>query len=68
MIEKLPKDIRGSKKFWTRTIYGEMSVGKRQDFLSELRTMRNNSVGVIANCACLGEGVDVPNFQIIKVK
>jgi superfamily II DNA or RNA helicase len=60
VIEKLPKNIKGNKKFWTRTIYGEMPVGKRQDFLSELRTMKNNSVGVIANCACLGEGVDVP--------
>ncbi len=63
VVDKLPKNIKGTADYWTRTIYGEMPVGKRSDYLAELKTLEPNSVGIISNCACLGEGVDVPTLD-----
>ena len=63
IVNKLPRNIKGTANYWTRTIYGEMPVGKRSDYLTELKTLEANSVGVISNCKCLGEGVDVPTLD-----
>ena len=46
--------------FWTTHINGQTPAGKRTALLGKLNKLDSNEVGIVSNCSCLGEGVDVP--------
>ncbi|MFM7207334.1 MAG: DEAD/DEAH box helicase family protein, partial [Planctomycetaceae bacterium] len=60
VVEKLRPAARPSGKLWTRHISGETPASKRASMLRALAELPADTRGLIANCACLGEGVDVP--------
>jgi superfamily II DNA or RNA helicase len=60
IIETLRPASRPSGKLWARHISGETPASKRASMLRALADLPSNTRGLIANCACLGEGVDVP--------
>ena len=60
IIETLRPASRPSGKLWARHISGETPASKRASMLRALAELPANTRGLIANCACLGEGVDVP--------
>lgn len=60
VIEKLRPATRPSGKLWTRHISGETPASKRASMLRSLAELPADTRGLVANCACLGEGVDVP--------
>ncbi len=60
IIETLRPASRPSGKLWARHISGETPASKRASMLRELAELPSQTRGLIANCACLGEGVDVP--------
>jgi len=60
IIETLRRGVRPSGKLWARHISGETAASKRASMLRALAELPPETRGLIANCACLGEGVDVP--------
>lgn len=60
IIETLRPASRPSGKLWARHISGETPASKRASMLRALAELPAETRGLIANCACLGEGVDVP--------
>ena len=60
VIGKLRPSSRPSGKLWARHISGETAASKRASLLRELGELAGNTRGLISNCACLGEGVDLP--------
>lgn len=59
-ISELPAASRPSGILWTRHISGETPASKRAATLRALAELPPHARGIISNCACLGEGVDVP--------
>jgi len=51
---------RLAEESWTEHISGEMPAGKRSSLLKALGDLDKGRRGLISNCACLSEGVDVP--------
>jgi hypothetical protein len=60
VIEQLRPASRPSGRLWTRHISGDTPASKRASLLKELASLPSGMRGLISNCACLGEGVDVP--------
>jgi superfamily II DNA or RNA helicase len=60
VVEKMRPNSRPSGKLWTRHISGETPAGKRAAMLRALAELPSGTRGIVSNCACLGEGVDVP--------
>jgi superfamily II DNA or RNA helicase len=60
VIEKMRPTARPTGKLWTRHISGDTPASKRASMLRSLAELPSNTRGIVANCACLGEGVDVP--------
>jgi superfamily II DNA or RNA helicase len=60
LIEKLRPASRPSGRLWARHVSGETPASKRASLVKELGELPNGVRGLISNCACLGEGVDVP--------
>ena len=60
VIEKMRPANRPSGRLWARHVSGETAASKRASLLKELGDLPNGTRGLISNCACLGEGVDVP--------
>ncbi len=58
--------LRGSvernalKTLWAKHISGHTPAGQRATLLNGLGHLPSGTRGIISNCACLGEGVDVP--------
>ena len=52
--------VKPSGKLWTEHIEGKTAVRKRNQILHNLATLPRGTRGVVSNCACLNEGVDVP--------
>jgi superfamily II DNA or RNA helicase len=63
LVQRLPKEAKTRKEFKTTHIAGDMPAWKRLIKLRKLDDMDANTVGVISNCRCLGEGVDVPSLD-----
>ncbi len=63
IIETLRPASRPSGKLWSRHISGETPASKRASMLKMLKELPVGTRGLIANCACLGEGVDVPTLD-----
>ncbi len=60
VISRMSSTSRPKGKIWASHISGETSAGKRRTLLSNLGNLPTGTRGMISNCACLGEGVDVP--------
>lgn len=60
VVKWLPKSIKPSGNLWTKYISGNMTTGTRSTILDNFRALEKDWRGLIANCACLSEGVDVP--------
>jgi predicted helicase len=60
IISCLSSSTRLSGEIWAKHISGETPAGKRATILKGLGDLPQGTIGVLSNCACLGEGVDVP--------
>ena len=60
VVKTLRPASRPTGKLWARHISGETPASKRASMLRALAELPSDTRGLIANCACLGEGVDVP--------
>ncbi len=60
VIPHLTRSARPSGKLWTKHISGHTPAGQRATLLKALGNLSEDTRGVLSNCACLGEGVDVP--------
>jgi len=60
VISHLKSSARPSGKLWTKHISGETPAGMRATLLKEFADLPEETRGILSNCACLGEGVDVP--------
>jgi superfamily II DNA or RNA helicase len=60
VIEKMRPENRPSGTLWARHVSGETAASTRASLLEALKVLPRGTRGLISNCACLGEGVDVP--------
>jgi superfamily II DNA or RNA helicase len=60
VIGKLPPASRPTGRLWARHVSGKTPASKRASLVKELAELPSGVRGLISNCACLGEGVDVP--------
>ena len=60
LIPHLTLSARPSGKLWTKHISGHTPAGQRATLLKGLGDLPDGTRGILSNCACLGEGVDVP--------
>ena len=60
VIEQLRPASRPTGRLWARHVSGETPASKRASLVKELGDLPTGVRGLISNCACLGEGVDVP--------
>ncbi|MGI8980309.1 MAG: DEAD/DEAH box helicase family protein [Pirellulaceae bacterium] len=60
VIPHLTRSARPSGKLWTKHISGHTPAGQRATLLKGLGNLSDDTRGILSNCACLGEGVDVP--------
>ncbi len=60
VIPHLTRSARPSGKLWTKHISGHTPAGQRATLLKGLGNLPEDTRGILSNCACLGEGVDVP--------
>jgi hypothetical protein len=60
VIPHLTRSARPSGKLWTKHISGHTPAGQRATLLKGLGNLPDDTRGILSNCACLGEGVDVP--------
>lgn len=60
VIERLPSASQPSGSLWANHISGKTPAGKRTTLLHTFGTRGSDTRSVLSNCACLGEGVDVP--------
>lgn len=60
VINTLRPSSRPSGQIWSRHISGETPASQRASLLRALADLPDGNRGLIANCACLSEGVDVP--------
>lgn len=60
VIEKMRPANRPAGQLWARHVSGKTAASKRASLLKELGDLQTGTRGLISNCACLGEGVDVP--------
>jgi superfamily II DNA or RNA helicase len=59
-IERMSPAAKPSGELWTGHISGQTPAGRRSTLLTVFGNLPQGSRGVLSNCACLGEGVDVP--------
>ncbi|MCE9529684.1 MAG: DEAD/DEAH box helicase family protein [Planctomycetes bacterium] len=60
VIPHLTRSARPSGELWTRHISGHTPASLRATLLKGLGDLPDGTRGILSNCACLGEGVDVP--------
>lgn len=60
VFETLKRRSHSFGKIWARHISGATPASQRATLLRTLADLPTDTRGVVANCACLGEGVDVP--------
>ena len=65
VIEKMRPANRPAGQLWSRHVSGETAASKRASLLKELGDLPKGTRGLISNCACLGEGVDVPALDAV---
>jgi superfamily II DNA or RNA helicase len=60
VIPHLTRSARPTGILWTKHISGHTPAGQRATLLKGLGNLPDGTRGILSNCACLGEGVDVP--------
>ena len=60
VIERLSEASKPSGHLWSNHISGKTPTGKRTTLLHTFGSLGNDTRGILSNCACLGEGVDIP--------
>ena len=60
VIGRMSTDSKPSGTLWPGHISGQTPAGKRSTLLTAFAHLPVASRGVLSNCACRGEGVDVP--------
>ena len=60
VMQRMSPSSQPSGQLWTGHISGHTPAGKRSTLLTVFGNLPDTSRGVLSNCACLGEGVDVP--------
>jgi superfamily II DNA or RNA helicase len=60
VVQRMSPSAKPTGHLWTAHISGHTPAGRRATLLSVFGKLSNDSCGVLSNCACLGEGVDVP--------
>jgi superfamily II DNA or RNA helicase len=63
VMAKMRPANRPSGSLWARHVSGETAASKRASLLKELGDLPKGTRGLISNCACLGEGIDVPTLD-----
>jgi hypothetical protein len=63
VLKRLPAEARPTGSLRTNHISSRMPASKRASALEWLKTLPEGTRGVISNCACLREGVDVPEVD-----
>jgi predicted helicase len=63
VIQRMSRSSKPSGRLWTDHISGRTPAGKRSTLLGVFGTPSEGSRSVLSNCACLGEGVDVPDLD-----
>jgi len=63
VIKRLPERSRPKGNIWTSHISGQTPAGQRKTLLNEFASLPNTTHAILTNCACLGEGVDVPTLD-----
>jgi len=59
-VQWMPPEERPTGTVWGSYVSGEMTSGKRDALLSQLRNLNEGTRGLLSNARCLAEGVDVP--------
>ena len=60
VIKELRPESCPTGQLWARHVSGKTPASKRASLVKELGELPSGVRGLISNCACLGEGVDVP--------
>jgi superfamily II DNA or RNA helicase len=60
VIERMSEKAKPSGQLWPEHISGHTPAGRRLTLLQNFGSLANGTRGILSNCACLGEGVDVP--------
>jgi len=60
VLPHLSPSSRPCGRIWSKHISGHTPAGMRATLLKHLGELPRGTRGLISNCACLGEGVDVP--------
>lgn len=60
VIDRMSRSSKPTGELWSAHISGETPTGRRKTLLDKFKGLPNGIRGVLSNCACLGEGVDVP--------
>ncbi len=60
VVRHLSRSARPAGKLWARHISGKTPAGIRQTRIKGLGDLPDKTRGIVSNCQCLGEGVDVP--------
>ncbi len=63
VMAKMRPANRPTGSLWARHVSGETAASKRASLLKELGDLPRGMRGLISNCACLREGVDVPTLD-----
>src|SRR3989338_7409197 len=63
IIKKLPESSKPSGEIWTSHISGLTPAGRRKTLLNQFAAFPKTTRAILTNCACLGEGVDVPTLD-----
>jgi len=61
--ESLLGDAKLDRRIWARWITAEKTVNQRESIFNAFENLPPEDVGIISNCACLGEGVDIPELD-----
>jgi superfamily II DNA or RNA helicase len=65
VIPHLTRSARPTGKLWTKHISGHTPAGQRATLLKGLGNLPDDTRGILSNCACLGEGVNVPVLDAV---
>jgi superfamily II DNA or RNA helicase len=60
VIKTLKRSSRPSGKLWSNHVSGKTPTGKRTNLIKHFAALPEGTRGLLSNCSCLGEGVDVP--------
>jgi hypothetical protein len=63
VVQRMSPSAKPTGHLWTAHISGHTPAGRRATLLSVFGKLSNDRRGVLSNCACLGEGVDVPDLD-----